>query len=259
MAWEHIFAWKSGPDPEDDGLRLPILTGAVVAIVGGLVWGGLCLATGIQIGLMMWALGVMVGFVMVGIAIKPSSALAGAAVTVTLVGLLAGKLVLIEYGDAEIIRQQIKKQPDRVREAVRDQMIAAGEIDAAVVEYWRTAGDLELPSPGLQEKIISANKQVGRRYKQLSDAELHAAAQARAEREAATIPFIARAGMRFSLLDLPWFALALGSAGLICAIGFYDDEPEALEFMRPKSPWAEMPTQGGGATNRPGTVTPTRL
>lgn len=106
-----------------------LIGGGVAAIAGGVIWAFVARATGLEIAYVAIGIGALVGLV-VAIASQAQNTMLGAyAAAMTVVALLIGKVMIVQWALPAIAAGELLEMPGAVEAVVADQMLSRHEID----------------------------------------------------------------------------------------------------------------------------------
>ncbi|MFW5857270.1 MAG: hypothetical protein ACOCX4_05265, partial [Planctomycetota bacterium] len=135
-------------DPAAAGgrLGLALVFTAVAAVLGGTLWALIAIHSGYELGFIAWGIGAAAGLGAVLSGAEKGPTLGGMAAAMALVGLLLGKILIVEWGVAPAVAAEIEKNPDLVIGIVVEDMVASGELSAEELATLQSL-DEETPVP----------------------------------------------------------------------------------------------------------------
>jgi len=95
MAAAHAHGAQAGQISDSQRLVRATIAGAVAALIGGGVWAGLVITTGVEIGYVAWGIGLLCGFAVSKLGRGNGSIFQGMAVVFSLIGIAIGKMAYV--------------------------------------------------------------------------------------------------------------------------------------------------------------------
>lgn len=193
----------------DDRSTLAIAAGLCAAIIAGIGWAFLVRVTGYEVGYAAWGVGLLVGWAMTQVTVNRSRSLANTAATLAVAGLIVGKLAIF-MGSSGSLTDLFMENDDALRGSVAWQMYENRELDSATLEELDAAlaaGDTL--SDEVWDRMMD---QAGAHLAGVDDATRRAMAQQSAKLTLARIGPVQGIISQFTLFDLLWVALAVGTA-----------------------------------------------
>jgi len=177
------------------------------SVVGGLVWAGIVVATGYEVGIVAWGIGLLCGVAIVLVTDERNERMGAAAAGLAFLGLLIGKLLIVQWGVVPALAEEIASEPKYLYPIALDRMVEARELapdEMAEME----ADDDEIPD-AIQSSI---EEKVKGRVSRMSADEKKALARETAERVVSSMGYLERIQAVSSFYDVLWVILALASA-----------------------------------------------
>lgn len=187
----------------------PVLAGILAAVLAAVLWAVIAYATGYEIGWVAWGVGALIGFAVAKSSREPSPALGATAAVIAVGALILAKILILEFALPSVVEQEVLKN--------RQATAAMFLVDMGINQSF---------SPELQAQVEMAKsgdeRQDGIGARMVREAEARAADASPAERERVVhrqvanlleeAGFFAVLGRLFSLWDVVWIFLAIGSA-----------------------------------------------
>jgi hypothetical protein len=188
-----------------------VAASAVGAVAGGALWAGIVVWTGYEVGYVAWFVGILAGLGIVLFAHEKTGPMLGAAAaSMAVVGLLLGKLLIVQWGIAPQAVNEIVADNQAmiglVLEDMADKRQFSPQVMAAVDEFGL---DADRWPPELAEQAVAA---AFNRLGAMSDADKQRIAEAQVEKYVAEMSHLDRIKAASSLFDLLWGCLAIASA-----------------------------------------------
>ena len=100
IAAAHAHGAQAGQISDAQRLLRATIAGAVAALIGGGVWAGLVITTGVEIGYVAWGIGLLCGFAVSKLGRGHGSIFQGMAVIFSLIGIAIGKMAFVMTEDS---------------------------------------------------------------------------------------------------------------------------------------------------------------
>ena len=171
---------------------------------------------------MAWGIGALIGGSVVIMTDERSSRLAILAVLLAVGSIFMGKLIYVNYGLTNIIKQEIKNNPEALSDLLILNMIQTNEIDEDYLEWIRNNG-LENPEAlkkedkKTQELIKKERAEFKEKLAKLTPEEKEHLYQLGTNQVIASISYIDRIKATTSFWDILWILLAISSAWKIAS------------------------------------------
>jgi hypothetical protein len=193
----------------DDRTPLALAAGLVAALLGAAGWAAVVLIADLEVGWVAWAIGGLVGLAMGQATRQRSRSLALTAAALALVGLVAGK-ALVVAGSAGAVADELMDTPEYLQGAMAWQLYEAGELEPGTLEAIRSteaAGDTI--SDELWADMVA---QAAVRMDGMDEDERRALADEVAGNFVQQLGVVDGVISQLSAFDLLWMFLALGTA-----------------------------------------------
>lgn len=212
-----------GPSSTGQGFLGQLVAGLIGGVVGGAVWAGVVVLTGYEVGWVAMGIGLLVGIAVrvtagEGSATAPFSAAGAAAV-----GLLIGKLLIVQWGGASMVAKEMSDDSQLMATAVAVKMLVEDELDPGLAAELASAGPDVMASIDLELRMESVQDEAVQRLSEMTEPQKMEVAQWFGEYAVSKLTYTERIEAMLSPWDILWFLLALGTAAKVAA-GDYDDE-----------------------------------
>ncbi|QDU34377.1 hypothetical protein KS4_24450 [Poriferisphaera corsica] len=104
------------------GFGAAVMVGGLVAVIAGAIWAGIVILSGYEVGYVAIGIGFLVGLAVTVIAGKQSAQVGTAAAGLAVVGLLVGKLIIMQWGVPSLMAGEFAKMPGMVEIAMAGKM-----------------------------------------------------------------------------------------------------------------------------------------
>jgi hypothetical protein len=200
------------PEPEGPGrpLVLSVTVGLVVALLMGALWAGVVVLTKREIGIFAWLIGLAVGAAMALAAGRKSTTLGGAAVVISLLGLVLGKFLAVQYGLVPMVADEIVADEGFMAGFGYSSLVERGEVDPAVQAWWESTDEGDEPPAELADQVAQLERDIQATVASTSEAEKRAWAEPIARNFVEEMPLADRYNL--GGYDLIWVLLAVVTA-----------------------------------------------
>jgi len=175
-----------------------------------------------EIGWVAWGIGALVGGSVIIMTDERSSRLAIIAVILAVGSIFMGKLIYVNYGLTDIIKQEIKNTPEALSDLLIMEMIQTNEIDKDYLEWIRKNGldnqeALKKEDKKTQELIKKEKAKFDEKLAKLTPEEKEHLYQTGTNQVIASISYMDRIKATTSFWDILWILLAISSAWKIAS------------------------------------------
>jgi len=204
-----------------------VIGGAVVACVAGGIWGGIAIGTGYEIGWVAWGIGALVGFAVAAMAQRQDSDIGIAAVGLSILGLVVGKAIIVQWmlSPAYILSEFDLEDPVDFAELYVDEMVDEGLLKPSLQK--RAEEDLSDGYFDDEELGVAVMAATMEQVATMSESERDDYAQRRTdkfvEEEYGDKSFTMLLKMSIEPIDALWILLCVSSAWRIGSGGFSED------------------------------------
>jgi len=203
--------------PEPRGLGAPVVAGLITSVVVAAIWALVATLTGMEFGYAALGLGAAVGGVMVATARVGSARLGKIAAVLAILGLLAAKFMIMEFGLPRRLAAEIAMSQEMTSTAVFNMRAARGLVDQDIVDWYETSNEDEEPPPELKQRFDVLMNDIGREMRGLTVSEREELVRPVASIILSKMPLSSR--LSLSVWDLVWLALAMGAAHRLASGG----------------------------------------
>jgi hypothetical protein len=198
------------PSPVEQGVPIrAILAGAAAAVLGGAIWAFIAVAADLEVGWIAWGIGLLVGFAMTRVTDKRGTTMAGIAAALSAVGLIAGKLFIVQALASGQWVEEIESTPELMTQAAAYELRTTDGWSDSVLAELDLMSETDTLSDQLWETMIV---EATAHAEATSPEQRMQMAQAFAEAVIGEVGLVERVQSQLSLFDLLWFGLALTTA-----------------------------------------------
>lgn len=198
------------PEKPERPFALSITVGLVVSLVLGGIWAAIAIATDREIGFIAWMIGLGVGAAMAWAAGRRSTRLGVAAVLLSLVGLVAGKVMTAEIGLVDSVVDEILADPYYVNGLAYRVLADDGQVSPEVQAWWEDPDAANPPPDAIAGEVAALEEQIIALVATTPEEEKRAWAEPIARTLIAEASPVDRYSL--SMYDGLWVLLAVGAA-----------------------------------------------
>lgn len=210
--------------PADHAVNRALIGGLVAALAGGALWAAIVVTTKYDVGFVAWAIGGLVGFAMSRVTPSRGQALGTLAALLAVVGLVAGKVLIVTVGTQRQAVLEVEKDPELLAQAgLHDLRLTAAIPDGLQERLDALGADDTIP-----DALRRDMRAVGTAHATRSGSEEQRRIAAQyAGALLANVSVLERLRSQLSPWDLLWLGLAVTTAWRFMRGGAADPVAEA--------------------------------
>jgi hypothetical protein len=194
---------------QEEGVNRALIGGALAAVLGGAAWALIVIATAYEIGWAAWGIGALVGLVMAKLTTTRGPSLATLGAVLAAVGLLVGKVFIVQYGTTRFAVKEIQADPALLQQAALHDLEVSGTMPPPIQQQLEAMSVSDTLSDALWLKMLDASTS---HAEQADAAERDRIATQYASLVLGNVSLTELLQMQLSAWDLLWFGLAVTTA-----------------------------------------------
>jgi hypothetical protein len=196
---------------------LAVSIAAVTAIASGMIWAGIALWVGMEIGYVAWLIGLAVGGSVIVMTDERSVRLGVVAVALAIGAIMLGKVVYVSYALDDGMRKVLKSNPAILEGMITAEMIENNELDEKYLKWRETHFEitrqvLKRESKEMQQLIRQERGKIKKKLAALTPADKERFYTTQINKILGVFSYKDRLAASSSLWDLLWFFLAISTA-----------------------------------------------
>lgn len=196
-------------DSRDGWPARAIIAGAAASVIGGGAWALIAVLGNLEVGYVAWGIGFLVGWAMMRSTDYRGSTPAATAAALAAVGLISGKLLIVELMTGGRLVEEVTSTPELMEQAAFFDLQVTNGWSDSVLQGLSTLGETDTIPDVLWDVMRT---EMGRHANEAPVAERERMASAFAEAMVADVGLVERIRSQLSPYDLLWFGLALTTA-----------------------------------------------
>lgn len=185
-----------------------LMAGMTVSLLGGALWALIVALTDYEVGWLAWGIGVGIGAAMVRLTSARGYLVAAIAAGFAVLGLLTGKLLILEYVTTPATIEGLKNDDALVVSLVASELRENHTLPASLQVRVDSLATSDTLSDALWEEMVTAGKVY---FDSLTDDDKAATRARTASFVMGQVPLLTKLGWQMSGYDLLWLFLAVGS------------------------------------------------
>ena len=216
--------YRAMREERPEGTMNATVAGAVGALAGGLAWYLAVRTSGYEVGWIAWGIGFLVGAAMAWATPRRSKSLAVRAGVMATLGLVVGKLLILQWMAGPALTQELQGDQESLRQVAFFDLYESGQLSQDLQIQLMNQAEDEPWSEALSAKV---DQEIDARLASMSPEELEAAASRMAGLITAGIGVGEGLWMSFTLFDALWLFLAIGTAWkMLLPVAAPEPEPQ---------------------------------